>query len=123
MTLSGAEIKRQILMSAGSSEIKRKLDANPPGISDGEYIEIGNELERVTKMPGWALIENFMIRRMNIVGLVFEDTEKNKDLKGIAKGYMELMQYIQLMIEKRDSILEKEKIKYETKNVPENKRE
>ena len=119
--LSGAEIKRQILISAGSSEIKRRMDVNPPGITDGEYIELGNELEKVTKMPGWTMIESYMLRRMNLVGLAFIDDEKNRDQKGIARGYIELMQYIQLMIEKKDSILEKEKLAHETKNVPEDK--
>jgi hypothetical protein len=113
MTLSGAEIKRQILMAANSSEIKKKVHENPPGISDGEYIEMGNDLEAITKMKGWILIESYMIRRMNLVGLALADKEQ-PDAKGIAKGYIELMQWIQIVIQKRDEILEQEKTRHAT---------
>lgn len=116
MTLSSAEIKRQILMSAGTSDIKKRMDRNPPGISEGEQIEMGNDLEAVTKTRGWILIESYMLRRMNLVGLVLSDKD-NLDQKGIARGYIELMQWIQLIIQKRDVILEKEKLEYEAKNV------
>lgn len=112
MTLSSAEIKRQILISAGSSDIKRRMDKNPPGISEGEQIEMGNDLEAVTKMRGWTLIESYMLRQMNLVGLALSDKE-NPDQKGIAKALIELMQWISLVIRRRDDILEKEKVKFE----------
>jgi len=116
MTLSSAEIKRQILISAGSSEIKRKMDKNPPGISEGEQIEMGNDLEAITKMRGWTLIETYMLRQMNLIGLVLSEKE-NPDQKGIAKAFIELMQWMSLVIRRRDEILEKEKLKYEAKTV------
>ena len=122
MTLSSAEIKRQILMSAGSSEIKRRMDKNPPGISEGEQIEMGNDLEAITKMRGWTLIESYMLRQMNLVGLVLSDKEQ-PDQKGIAKAFIELMQWISLVIRRRDEILEKERLKYEAKNVPQDEGE
>ena len=112
MTLSSAEIKRQILISAGSSDIKRRMDKNPPGISEGEQIEMGNDLDAVTKMRGWILIESYMLRQMNLVGLALSDKE-NPDQKGIAKALIELMQWISLVIRRRDDILEKEKVKFE----------
>ena len=117
MTLSSAEIKRQILISAGSSEIRRKMDKNPPGISEGEQIEMGNDLDAITKMSGWTLIETYMIRQMNLVGAILDDKEDPKQ-KGIAKAFIELMQWITLMIKRRDEILEKERLAYETKNIP-----
>ena len=116
MTLSSADIKRQILISAGSSEIKRKMDKNPPGISEGEQIEMGNDLEAITKMRGWTLIETYMLRQMNLIGLILSDKE-SPDQKGIAKAFIELMQWITLVIKRRDDILEKERLKYETKSV------
>ncbi len=118
MGLSSSEIKRQILLSAGTSDIKKKFQHNLPGISEGEQIEMGNDLESLTKTKGWTWVEAFMLRRMDIVGLVFSDKE-NPDQKGVAKGYMELMQYIQIAIQNKDAILEKEKIKHEAKNVSE----
>ena len=121
MSLSSAEIKRQILMSAKDSIQKKRME-NPPGISEGELIEIGNDLEAVSRMRGWILIESYMLRRMNLVGLALSEKEQ-PDQKGIAKGFIELMQWIQLHIEKRDEILQKEKVKYETKTVPKNEGE
>ncbi len=110
MSLSSAEIKRQILMSAGQSDMKRKME-NPPGISDGELLEIGNDLKSITKMRGWIWLEAYMLRRMNLVGLALSDKE-NPDQKGIARGYIELMQMIQLHIQKAEEIAEKERLKY-----------
>jgi len=111
MTLSSAEIKRQIIASAKQSDIKKRMDKAPPGISEGEQIEIGNDLAAVTNHRGWTLIESYMIRRMNLVGLALSN-EDNKDEKGVAKGFIELMQWIQLCIERRDKILEEERLKY-----------
>jgi len=109
MTLSSAEIKRQILISAGNSDIKKRMDKAPPGISEGEQIEIGNNLEALTRMKGWTLVESYMMRRMNLVGLVLSaEEDKDKDQKGVARGFIELMQWIELMIRRRDEIIEKE---------------
>ena len=121
MNLSSAEIKRQILMSAKDSIQKKRME-NPPGISEGELIEIGNDLEALSRMRGWILVESYMLRRMNLVGLALSDKEQ-PDQKGIAKGFIELMQWIQLHIEKRDEILQKEKLKHETQSVSKNKSE
>lgn len=115
MTLSSADIKREILMSAKESIVKKKME-NPPGISEGELIDIGQKLEAVTRMQGWTYIESYMLRRMNLVGLALSDKEQ-PDQKGIAKGFIELMQWIQIAIEKKDEILQKEKLKYEAKSV------
>jgi hypothetical protein len=111
MSVSSAEIKRQILISAGNSSIKKRMDANPPGITEGEQIEIGNDLEAVTRLKGWTLIETYMLRRMNLVGLVL-DAEAKPDDRGVARAFIELMQWMSLCIKRRDEILEKEKIKY-----------
>ena len=116
MPLSSADIKRQILVNAINSPIRKKMES-PPGISEGELIEIGNDLEGVTKQRGWTLIESYMLRRMNLVGLAMSD-KPDPDQKGIAKGFIELMQWIQLSIQKRDELLQQERLKHETKSVP-----
>lgn len=121
MTVSSADIKRQILLEAIRSPIRKKLE-QPPGISDGEMIEIGNDLEGVTRTRGWTLIESYMLRRMNLVGLAMADNPE-PDQKGIAKGFIELMQWIQLSIARRDELVAKEKLKYEAKNVPKDEKE
>jgi len=115
MPLSSAEIKREILKQAIHSPIRKKMEA-PPGISDGELIELGNDLEGMTKSKGWILVESYMLRRMNLVGLAMADNP-DPDQKGIAKGFIELMQWIQLSIQKRDEIVSKEKAKYEAKTI------
>jgi hypothetical protein len=118
MSLSSSEIKRQILMSAGQSDMKKKME-NPPGISDGELLEIGNDLKAITRMRGWIWLEAYMLRRMNLVGLALSDKE-NPDQKGIARGYIELMQMIQLHIQKAEEIETKERLKHgKTETVPE----
>ena len=116
-TIPSAEIKRQILMAADSSPVKKKMDQSPPGISEGEQIEWGNDLEAVTKMRGWVFIESYMMRRMNLIGLVMSDEKDSSTQKGVAKAFIELMQWIHLTIKRRDEILEKEKLKYEAKDV------
>jgi len=114
--LSSADIKRQIILEAIKSPIRKKLE-QPPGMSDGEMIEIGNDLEAVTKARGWTLIESYMLRRMNLVGLAMDDNQ-DPNQRGIAKGFIELMQWIQLSIARRDELVAKEKQKYAAQNVP-----
>jgi imidazolonepropionase-like amidohydrolase len=59
---------------------------------------------------------------MNLVGYVMADSP-DPDQKGIAKGFIELMQWIQISIQKRDELLDKERIKHEAKNVSEGQEE
>jgi hypothetical protein len=113
--ISGADIKRQILMSAGTSQIKKKMDVNPPGISDGEYIEMGNEIEKVTKLPGWSIIEAYMLR---FIAEKLNSDKYNEEVFIRANAFKDLMHYIELTIQKKNDILERERLKHETKSVP-----
>jgi len=110
-----AEVKRQILNQANKAPFRDRVE-NPPGINEGEMIEMGNDLDNLTRTRGWTLVESYMLRRMNLVGLVMSD-KQDDNAKGIAKGFIELMQWIQLTIQTRDKILEKEKVKHEAKSV------
>ena len=107
--ISSEETKRQILISAEDSDIRKRIDKNPNGIPDGEYIAIGNELEEMTKTRGWPHVEAFMIRHMNLTGLAFSK-ENDTTSKGVAQGYIVLFQYIQSMIAKKDGLIEKQTI-------------
>lgn len=122
MAISSAEIKRQILMASDQSGIKKKIQQalENQTMTEGEIIETGNALEESTKMKGWNYIEAFMLRRMDIVGLVFGEGDTLPQ-KGIARGYMELMHYIDQTIKMRDEILERERRETEKKKVPEEK--
>ena len=116
--LSSAEIKRQILVSSDKGEIRKQIDTSLSngGLTEGEVIEMAQEFETLVKSRGWIFIEAYMMKRMNITGLVFGDADA--DQKGIAKGYMLLMQYIDQIIKEATKILGKEKPD-ETENVPE----
>ena len=108
MALSSAEIKRQILMNSDKSGIRAKIEQaiDNQSMTEGEVIESGNAFEALTQTKGWILIESFMLRRMDITGLIFTEGD-NSAQKGIARGYMELMQYIDQTIKTRDIILDK----------------
>jgi len=104
--LSAPDIKRQILLSSDKTGIKKKLleqALRPEGKGDGEVIEMGHALEAITKMKGWIVIEEFMLRKMNIVGLLYG--KNNDEDKGLARGYVELMQYIDQVIKAKDELL------------------
>lgn len=106
------EIKRQILKSADTGPLARKIQ-NPPGISSGEILEMGNALKKTTETDGWGVIEQYMLQKLNPAHLI----NANEKEKGVAEGYITLMQWIDLTIQARDKILEQEKI-HETKDVP-----
>ena len=114
MMPSSAEIKRQILKSADTSEIKKRMDANPPGISDGEYIEMGNELERLTKMAGWTFVESYMLR---FIAQKLNSDKYDEEIFIRANAFKDLMHYIELTIQRKNIIQEKERKNYEAKNV------
>jgi hypothetical protein len=95
----------------------RKKMEQLPGVDVGQIIEWGNDLEPITKMRGWALIESYMIRRIDVDNLIMAD-EVTPLQRGMARAYAELMQWINLTILKRNELLEKERLKHETKSVP-----
>ena len=117
MEISSANLKRQILASAPKSPIKREVDENPAGIKDGEYIEWGNDLEATTRTRGYNLMEAYMLKKTDPVLLVSDNTEESKYT---AKAYIDFMQWVKIMIDKKNEILQKEREKYaKTENVPE----
>jgi len=96
--ISSSEIKRQILMDSDRGEVRQQLknSIKNGGITEGEIIEMGQALEQTVKSKGWSFIEAYIFKRMNITGLVFG--KDDPDQKGIAKGYILLMQYIDQVI-------------------------
>jgi len=119
--LSSADLKRQILDSA-SEGVRKKPKELPEGITEGDILELGKSLEGMTKMPGWAVVEDFMLRRMNLVGMAMQDSA-NELSRGIARGYIELMTYVERTIAHKNIIEERERLKHETKDVPKEKSE
>ena len=110
--LSSSDIKREILISSDKSDIKKQIKKSieTGGLTEGEVIEMGREFENLVKHKGWIFVEAYMMKRMNITGLVFG--QPDPDLKGIAKGYMLLMQYIHQIIKASKELQENEKAKH-----------
>jgi len=117
--LSSADLKRQILDSAATG-VRKKPKELPEGITEGDILELGKSLEGMTKMPGWAVVEDFMLRRMNLVGMAMQDTASELT-RGIARGYIELMTYVERTIAHKNIIEERERLKHETKDVSKDK--
>ena len=120
--LSSADIKRQIIDEAKNSSIRKKVETLPSGMTEGDQVEIGNALDKTTKTSGWAMIESYMLTRMNLVNMVISDNS-SEVAKGTAKGFIEMMQWIHLAIKQKNDILEKERLKHEESSQEENVRE
>lgn len=110
-TIPSEELKRQILASSDKTRLKDKTlkSIELGGITEGDVIETGQELEKITKMKGWAFVEAYMLRRMNLIGNLYEvDKTKQEQQQNVARGYVDLMQYIDQTIKAKDAILERE---------------
>ena len=122
--LSSSDIKREIIQNSDTSPFKKKMESVPAGMTEDDQIEIGNALEATTKTGGWAIMEQFMLTRMNVMGMIMDD--KSSDIsRGIAKGYIEFMQWIDLSVKRKNEIIERERLKYEqnSKSVSKDEKE
>jgi len=120
--LSSADIKRQIIDEAKNSSIRKKVESLPEGMTEGDQIEIGSALDNTTKTVGWSMIESYMLTRMNLVNMVVTDNS-SEIARGTAKGFIEMMQWIHLSIKRKNELMERERLKHETKNVPKEEKE
>ena len=115
--LSSADIKRDIIKMADTAVVQKRMKTTT-GITEGEQMELGKALEATTNTTGWAAIEEYMLARMNLVGMAVD--EKLSDVqRGVAKGFIEMMQWIHWSIKQKNILIEKERLKHETENVPE----
>ena len=108
--MDSQELKRQILQDAEKSTTYNKIASNlknNPAV-EGELLEQGNALDSLVKQRGWTYVEEWMLRNMNVVGLIMSSTN-NAEAKFRAKAYMELMQWINATIKARNAILSKDK--------------
>lgn len=111
MTFSSADIKRQILADSEKdrAKIRKRMEAQLPNKDvEGEILEIGAAFEPMVESKGWLHVETYMLRRMNLVGLAFNDTQEDGIQKGIARGYIELMQYVDQMMKARNELIAKQ---------------
>ena len=104
--LKASEIKRQILMESDTTGIaKRLVQKWEEGRDDSTTIEMGQAYETMTKTKGWMFLEAWILKHINIVGLVFG--KENQEQKGIAQGLISLMQHMDQVIRAKDEILER----------------
>jgi hypothetical protein len=122
--LSSSDIKREIIKSAANSPIRKRIAEVPDGMTEDDQVEIGNALEATTKMAGWSIVEKYMITRANVVGMAMNDNV-SESTRGTAKGYIELMQWIKLSIDRKNEIIEKERANeaQKAKTVPQDEKE
>ena len=116
---SSADIKRQILDST-KLDIRKKPSALPEGMTEGDILELGKSLEAMTKVSGWAVVEEFMLKRMNLVGMAMQDNSSEL-VRGIARGYIELITYVQRTIQHKNAI--QERLNNEAEAVSKKKKE
>jgi len=117
--LSGAEIKREIIANAKNSPFRSQIEKVPDGMTEDDQIEIGNALEAMTKTSGWTIVERYMITRANVVGMAMNDNVSDS-VRGVAKGFIELMQWVEISVNRKNEIEEKnEKAKSVSKDEKE----
>jgi len=108
---SSADIKRQILADSETdrAKIRKKIQAQFGDRDvEGDILEIGQAFEKLVETKGWLHIETYMLRRMNLVGLAFNEKPDDGIQKGLARGYIELMQYVDQMIKARNELIAKD---------------
>lgn len=105
--MDSAEIKRMILAESESTGIRKKiLDNREGGLNNDDVLDMGNAFEMMVKSKGWAFIESYITHRANPVSLLLRDNVTPEE-KGMARGLMSLMQYVNQVISAKNAILEK----------------
>jgi hypothetical protein len=103
-----AGIKRMILKETDTSTIGQSIAArmrDPDLKNSDDIVEMGNAFEALVEMKGWVFLEEYMIRNANPIGLVFQD-EKNDLQRGMARGLIQLMQFVDATIKAKNKIQE-----------------
>jgi len=118
MTLSSADIKRQILLSAKKSDVRGKIDSAIESglLNDNDVLEQGEAFERMTTSKGWAFFEARMFRDLNPVVLITGDANEKAMAGARASVRIEDLHFIESMIQRRKEILEEDAKRKAAKN-------
>jgi hypothetical protein len=111
MALKSADIKRQILDESDKSGIRKrilsKVENNAP--LEGEIIEMGYAFEKMVPTKGWLFVEQFMLKKISPVSWAFSGEDEDEKLrKGMIQAYVNLMQYVDQVIETKNILTKKE---------------
>lgn len=100
--IKGSDIKRQILMEAEKTGIRKAIVNQAVTSQDeDEKIEMGVALEEIVGRKGWAYIDAYLV---NHIMKVVTNDEVSEAERQTAKAYRWLMQYIDQAIRAKDDI-------------------
>lgn len=103
--MDSAQLKRMILDKSESSGIRKRMVSQESGISTDDIIEMGQAMENTVNTKGWSFIEAYLVRKCDPTSILFGPDDAN--MKGEARGAINLMQYIDQTIKAKNEILRK----------------
>ena len=111
--MDSAEIKRMILKESESRPYVKSLlgDKARQQLSNNDDVyEMGEAFEKMVETKGWNYIEEYIIRNANPVGMLLSDN-KDESQRGLAKGLVQLMQFVDLAIKAKERIADERRTK------------
>jgi hypothetical protein len=105
VALDPVQFKRQILAESERTGIRKKLieGQQETGIGNDDILEMGAAFESLTKTKGWAYVEAYILKRANLVSMLFEDD--NPARRGEARALVMLMQYVDQVMRARNELI------------------
>jgi hypothetical protein len=104
--LSSAGIKREILANSEITGIRKKINNELQETQYDQYLDIGEAFEQLVQMKGWVFIEAYMMKFV-MSQILSQDTSP------LTPGFINLMHYIDQMIQVKNDV----KAKKEAKNA------
>lgn len=104
--IKGSEIRRQIFETTNMDAIRKRVHNNAEGITEDAILEMGEALEQVVHLKGWAIIESKMLQALDINGVYMSGNADPVKI-GKGQGMIELMQFIHGTIKMKNEILAK----------------
>ena len=102
-----AQLKRMILANSESSGIRKKIVdmRTVAGMTDDDLIEMGQAMENTVNTKGWYFIEAYLVKKCDPAAFLFGP--ENSDMRGEARGAINLMHYIQETIKYKNELLKR----------------
>jgi hypothetical protein len=104
--MDSAEIKRMILKESESHPYVKSLlgdKARQQLNNSDDVFEMGTAFEKMVETKGWNYVEEYIIRNANPIGMLINDN-KDENQRGVAKGLVQLMQFVDLAIKAKERI-------------------
>lgn len=104
--MDSAQLKRQIIDQSEISGIRKNLIQNKDsGITQDDIIEMGIAMEQTVNTKGWSYIEAYLLKKCDPTLILFGDS--SPDIKGEARGAVNVMHYIDQTIKAKNELLRK----------------